>query len=133
MATTRYLSLAEVLDAHADVMERTGGSAQPPRSLSGLESALHRAQTAAHYRGADLIAQAARIAIGVSRAQAFLDGNKRTAIFAMQAFLHLNGITFRGDSLDGAMLLDALADPSVPDDEADTRFEVYLRAHCTGE
>ena len=78
---------------------------------------------------ADLIGQAARLAVGVSRAQAFLDGNKRTAFFAAAVFLNLNGLRFTGDSLAGAMLLDELADPSIGDDEADERFEAWLREH----
>src|SRR5215471_4521817 len=109
-------------------MEATGEDAQPPRSLPGLESALYRAQTAAYYNGADLIGQAARLATGISRAQAFLDGNKRTAFLVMAVFLHTNGQTFRGDPRAGAVLLDELADPAIGDDEADARFEAWLRA-----
>ena len=40
MAETRYLTLAEVLELHADVMQRTGSEPQPPRTLDGLSSAL---------------------------------------------------------------------------------------------
>ena len=131
MAEARYLTVAEVLELHADVMQRTGGEAQPPRTLDGLASALHRAATAGYYTGADLVGQAARLAVGVSRAQAFLDGNKRTAFFAAAVFLNLNGLRCTGDSLTGAMLLDDLADPSIDDDEADERFEAWLRANVT--
>ena len=129
MSEARYLTVAEVLELHADVMQRTGSEPQPPRTLDGLASALNRAATAGYYSGADLVGQAARLAVGVSRAQAFLDGNKRTAFFATAVFLNLNGLRFTGDSLAGAMLLDELADPSVCDDEADERFEAWLRAH----
>ena len=129
MSETRYLTLAEALELHADVMLRTGSEPQPPRTLDGLASALNRAAVAGYYAGADLIGQAARVAVGVSRAQAFLDGNKRTGFFAAVTFLNLNGLRFTGDSLTGAMLLEELADPSLGDDEADQRFEAWLREH----
>ena len=122
MSEARYLTLAEVLELHADVMQRTGSEPQPPRTLDGLSSALHRAATAGYYAGADLIGQAARLAVGISRAQAFLDGNKRTGFFVAVVFLNVNGLRCTGDSLAGAMLLDELADPSFGDDEADDRF-----------
>lgn len=131
MPEARYLTVAEVLELHVDVMQRTGSEPQPPRSLDGLASALNRAATAGYYAGADLVGQAARLAVGVSRAQAFLDGNKRTALFAAAVFLNVNGIRFTGDSLAGAMLLDALADPSISDDDADERFETWLREQVT--
>lgn len=132
MSETRYLTLAEALELHAEVMRRTGSEPQPPRTLDGLASALNRAAAAGYYAGADLIRQAARLAVGVSRSQAFLDGNKRTGFYAAVVFLNLNGLRCTGDSLAGAMLLDELADPSVGDDEADERFEAWLREHVAG-
>jgi prophage maintenance system killer protein len=131
VAETRYLTLAEALELHAEVMYRTGGEPQPPRTLDGLSSALNRAAAAGYYAGADLIGQTARLAVGVSRSQAFLDGNKRTGFFVAVTFLNLNGLRCTGDSLTGAMLLDELADPSVGDDEADERFEAWLREHTS--
>ena len=127
---TAYLSVVDVLDLHLEVMEATGSEPQPPRSLEALESALWRAAMAEQYAGADLIAQAARIATGISRAQAFLDGNKRTALATTATFLQMNGQPFRGDALEGAQLLEVLADPAIGDDEADERFEAWLRTWC---
>jgi death-on-curing protein len=131
MPETRYLNVAEALELHVEVMRRTGSAPQPPRTLDGLASALNRAEAAAYYAGADLIGQAARMAVGISRAQAFLDGNKRTGFFAAVTFLNLNGLRCTGDSLAGAMLLEELADISLGDDEADARFEAWLREHVT--
>lgn len=130
MAEVSYLHLAEVLELHAEVMVRTGSEPQPPRSLPGLESALNRAVAAGHYGGADLIGQAARLATGISRAQAFLDGNTRTAFYTAVTFLNLNGTRCTGNSLEGAQLLEVLADPAISDDEADARFEAWLRTWC---
>jgi len=62
----------------------------------------------------------------------FAGRSKRTGFYAAVVFLNLNGLRCTGDSLAGAMLLDELADPSVGDDEADERFEAWLREHVAG-
>lgn len=125
----RYLTVAETLELYVLTMQRTGSEPQPVRSMDGLSSAIHRAQTAAHYAGADVVAQAARLAVGISRAQAMLDGNKRLGYAAMATHLRLNGMRFHGDSLEGARVLESFADPRVSPDEADERFEDWLRKH----
>jgi death on curing protein len=56
-----------------------------------LESALARPETYAHYQDADLALQAAVLAHGIAEGQQFIDGNKRTALIGMLAFLEING------------------------------------------
>ena len=123
----RYLTIDDVLQLHVAVMEATGSYPQPLRSEGGLESAVKRAETFGYYQGADLVGQAARLGIGISRAQAFLEGNKRTAFAALDVFLRLNGLAFVGDPLELGRTLEALASPAISDDEADDRFEQWLR------
>jgi death on curing protein len=125
----RYLNSEEAMLLHIEIMERTGSASQGLRDSSLLSSALNRAQTAAFYSGADLIGQAARLATGLSRAQAFVEGNKRTAFAATTVFLKLNGQSFAGDPIQFAQQLDDLADPSVTEQDADDRFEAWLRDH----
>lgn len=125
----RDLDIKEALMLHVEIMERTGTESQGVRSVDLLESALNRPRTARYYAGADLIAQAARLAAGISRSQAFVEGNKRTAFVLAVAFLKLNGLTFASDPLQFAEQLDQLADPAIGDDEADERFEAWLRDH----
>jgi len=125
----RYLTLEEALLLHLEIMERTGSSPQGLRSEDALSSALNRAASAAHYLGLDPIGQAARLATGLSRAQAFVEGNKRTAYAVATIFLDLNGHEFTGDPIQFAQQLDELADPSVADQEADDRFEAWLRGN----
>lgn len=43
------------------------------------------------YLNADLPLQAAVLAHGIAEGQQFIDGNKRTALVAMLAFLEING------------------------------------------
>src|SRR3712207_1374736 len=89
---TVYLSTDDVIDLHARAVRATGDSPAGIRDHGGLESAVMRPRFLAHYGGADIISQAAALATGLSRAQAFVDGNKRVAYLAALVFLELNQI-----------------------------------------
>jgi death on curing protein len=93
----RYLSVLDVEALHVFIMEKTGDPPSPLRDRGLLEAAVTRPRMAAHYEDADLIQQAAILAVGISQAQAFIQGNKRTAFIAADLFLRINGRIFRGD------------------------------------
>src|SRR5918911_1173041 len=97
---TDWLSVTDVIAAHAVVMRRTGSAPAPLRDEGLLESAVMRPQMAAYYEEADLIRQAALLAAGIAQAQAFIDGNKRTALAAMEGFLRLNGFQCDADTME---------------------------------
>ena len=126
-----YLGLADVIAIHHHVMTGLGSNPAPFRAGGEglLESAVMRPQMAAHYEDADLIRQAALLAVGISQSQAFLDGNKRTAFGALRAFLRLNGNTFTAESLRVAEQLEAVAERTDSLDAATARFETWLRAN----
>ncbi len=88
----RYLTLGEVVVLHRAILESSGG-ASGIRDLGALESAL--AQPRATFGGADLHtslhAKAAALGFSLALNHPFLDGNKRVAHAAMEAFLILNG------------------------------------------
>jgi death-on-curing protein len=87
-----YLTLADVLELHALIIDATAAQAADQlRTRAGLESALARPQTYAHYQDADLALQAAVLAHGIAEGQYFIDGNKRTALITMLVFLEING------------------------------------------
>jgi death-on-curing protein len=87
-----YLTLGDVLELHALIIGATAAEAADQlRNETGLESALARPETYAHYQAADLALQAAVLAHGVAEGQQFIDGNKRTALIAMLTFLEING------------------------------------------
>jgi death-on-curing protein len=87
-----YLTLADVLELHALILGATATEAADQlRNRAGLERALARPETYAHYQDADLALQAAVLAHGIAEGQQFIDGNKRTALIAMLAFLEING------------------------------------------
>ena len=83
---------------------------------------------AAFYEGVDLIRQATLLAVGVAEAQAFLEGNKRTAYAVLDVFLRINGLALGGDPLDVAQELEALGARTDSLDAATERLEVWLRA-----
>lgn len=112
-------------------MERLGWAPAPLRAGGEglLESAILRPRFAAHYEDADLIRQAALLAVGISQAQAFLDGNKRTAFHATATFLLVNGLDITTvDALEMARQLNAVAERADALEAATERFEAWLRA-----
>lgn len=124
---TRYLTLADAIAIHEEIVQRTGGGFSPLRDERLLESALARPRMAAYYDQAHVVRQAALLAVAISQAQSFVDGNKRTAYACMEVFLYLNGFRFSGEPVEMAKQLEALA--SRPGNLADAtdRFETWLR------
>jgi death-on-curing protein len=88
-----FLTLAEVLALHGDQIARYGGK-PGVRDLGLLQSAL--AVPAATFGGEFLHASIHEIAAAylfhVVRNHPFIDGNKRTGLMAMLAFLGLNSL-----------------------------------------
>jgi death on curing protein len=84
---TDYLTVAEVLAMHVDLIERYGGS-HGVRDQGLLEAALYRPQTGYY---ADLIEEAAALWESLAQNHPFIDGNKRTAFAATYTFLAING------------------------------------------
>lgn len=130
MADFNYLTLAEVIEMHDRILEQMGQSGAHLRDEGALEAALMRARMAGYYEDADLIRQAALMAVGISQAQAFVDGNKRIAFGTMDVFLRLNGYKVRGEhSLSVARQLEAVAEREGTLSDATDRFEAWLRDH----
>ncbi len=122
-----YLTVTDILGLHEFIMAKTGYLSTSLRDEEGLESAAMRAQTAAYYEDTDLIRQAAILAVGISQAQAFVDGNKRTALIAMDTFLEENGSLFIGDDLMVTEHLVRIAEEINDREETTDAFEAWLR------
>lgn len=80
-----------MIDIHASEISKSGGTLGL-RDEGLLESALNRPVNLYHYSDVapDVTELAAAYAYGIVRNHPFLDGNKRTALIACQAFLKLN-------------------------------------------
>ena len=94
MTEPLFLTLAEVIEIHADQIRRYGGRAGL-RDLALLESAIGQpeASFAGEWLHADCYEMAAAYAYHLCHNHPFIDGNKRTALAAALVFLELNGIT----------------------------------------
>jgi death-on-curing protein len=87
-----YLGLDDALELYAAIIGgTTTEAAHQLRDRGGLESALGRPLSYAHYEEADIALQAAVLAHAIAESQTFIDGNKRLALVAMLTFLEVNG------------------------------------------
>src|ERR1700722_1946609 len=88
-----YLTLPDILDLYTLIIGALASEAADYlRNRDGLQGALARPETYAHYEAADLALQAAVLAHGIAESQPFIDGNKRMALVAMLTFLEINGL-----------------------------------------
>lgn len=96
MIEPSFLTLAEVIEIHADQVRRYGGQGGV-RDLGLLESALAQpeASFAAEWLHRDLYDMAAAYAYHLCQNHPFIDGNKRVALASALVFLELNGILLR--------------------------------------
>ena len=126
---TEYLSTDDVVDLYIIAVRATGDDPQGLRDRGLLESAVMRPQFLAHYGDADLFEQAAALANGISRSQAFVDGNKRAALQAVSIFLRIDGHRLPDDRLPFARLILEVADPGIDAAQAEERLAAWLREH----
>lgn len=91
MEQPAFLTREIIEQLHADSLQKFGGSAGI-RDEGMVCSALGSAEAAWFYGRGDLFQVAASYAFHIAEAQAFLDGNKRTAVAAALTFLAGNGV-----------------------------------------
>ena len=96
MSEPEFLTPAIVEQLHADSLALFGGSAGV-RDRGLVESALASARNTYLYGRGDVFDIAASYAFHIAEAQAWLDGNKRTAVAAALTFLKGNGVVPRID------------------------------------
>jgi death on curing protein len=84
----RFLQLEEVLALHSLALE-AGGGTDGVRDLGQVAAATSAPRNAYYDTLADL---ASVYVVGIAESQAFLDGNKRSALMCALSFLELNGI-----------------------------------------
>lgn len=111
-----WVPLAAVLAIHDRQIARHGG-APGLRDRAALEMGGARAMNLAAYTDASLAEIAAAYAFGISKAHAFVDGNKRTAFVTALAFLRLNGYAFRPPPVEGVKMMEDLASGQVSEAE----------------
>ena len=98
MREPEFLTPAIVEQLHTDSLTLFGGS-EGVRDRGLIESALASARNTCLYGHGDLYDIAATYAFHLAEAQAYLDGNKRTAVAAALTFLKGNDVLLRVDDL----------------------------------
>jgi death-on-curing protein len=115
-----------VIAFHEELLSAHGGLPGLP-DRGKLEAALQRPINLAHYEGVDDVSTlAAAYLIGVAKAHAFSDANKRTAWMTARLFLSLNGAALKFDAVDALRLVVGAADSSVTLDAAAEWFRARL-------
>lgn len=121
-----WLPKALMLALHAASIARFGGSVGL-RSEALLESALARPRQLYAYGEAPTFADlAAAYGVGLVKNHPFVDGNKRTGLLAIRAFLFRNGIGFQPGVDDSARVIEAVAAGTTR--EAD--LAAWIRTHA---
>jgi death on curing protein len=129
MTVPHYLTVAEVVVIHDEIMRHTGYQPEGLRDEGLLESALMRGQAAAYYEDADLVRQAVLMALGISQNQPFVDGNKRAAFAVLDIVLRVNGLALNAPPLEIARALESLANPDRDRSTETERLIAWLREH----
>mgnify|MGYP001791786806 CR=1 FL=1 len=122
------LGVGDLLGLYADAFGCTEvQAADLLRDRPGLEAAVARPATYAHYKRADLPLQAAVLAHGIAEGQFFIDGNKRAALVAMRVFLLINGFNVGGSQADRATWILDLSERGTDAEEKIERLVETLR------
>jgi death-on-curing protein len=120
-----WLSRDALLAAHDEQLAEHGGAAGI-RDLNLFESALARPQNLAAYEEPNAARLAASYAFGIAKNHPFIDGNKRTALVALEAFLALNGFSLEASDADCVVAILRLAEGDL--DEA--ALADWIRKHA---
>jgi death-on-curing protein len=125
--TPRWLTTAIVTAIHDEAIYEFGGLAGI-RDIGLLESALDRPRNRLAYQPkSTLFELAASLCAGVTKNHPFIEGNKRTALLATQAFLFLNGYALEPGEEDEVLTLVAVANGSL----AERELATWLRRNST--
>jgi death on curing protein len=118
----KWIGTDIVLAIHDELLVAYGG-ADGIRDRGGLESALARPLNLTVYTTPDIADLAAIYAVGISQAQAFIEGNKRTAWTVARTFLRLNGYDLECGKVEAIIVMMCIAKNEI----GATEFAKWLR------
>ena len=126
--TPDFLQIHEVLEIHADQIERYGGHGGL-RDAAALLSAIAILESGAggEYFHRDLFEMAAAYLFHIVQSHPFVDGNKRTGLAAALVFLGLNGVEIEADEDELAGFVLAIA----RGEHDKAAIAEYLRKHSS--
>ena len=111
-----WLDPEALIAAHEEQLAEHGGAAGL-RDRGLFESALARPQNLAVYGDPDVATLAAAYGFGLAKNHAFIDGNKRVALLAMESFLLLNGYQLTTDDAQIVLVILSVAASSFDQNE----------------
>ena len=111
-----WLDPQALLAAHDEQLAEHGG-ASGIRDQGLFESALARPQNLAAYGDPDAADLAASYTFGLAKNHAFIDGNERTALVALESFLLLNGFELLADDGQVVMVILSVASDAFNENE----------------
>ncbi len=94
-----FLTKKDVLKIHRRTIDEHGGISGI-RDESALQSAVFAPENRFYYENSDVFDCAAAYAFHLSKAHAFIDGNKRVAAVSAEVFLLINGFAIIADEKD---------------------------------
>ncbi|MCL2825437.1 MAG: type II toxin-antitoxin system death-on-curing family toxin [Polyangiaceae bacterium] len=129
-----FVTVNQVVKWHEDVVDETGGS-QGVRDLGLLESAIVRPwQVVFGYLAHPSVAHmAAALVTGIIQNHPFIDGNKRTGLFAGLAFLDANGFPIPEPSDRWVQVAEDVACHRIDIDELAAKFAAAMGTECPVE
>ena len=120
-----WITEAVVLAIHDEQLAQHGG-ATGLRDGGLLQSALARPKQRATYTAPDIAEMAALHGLAIAQNHPFVDGNKRTALVALELFLALNGHSLAASDADAVLAVLAMAAGTISDDD----FITWVRRHA---
>lgn len=120
-----WITEAVVLAIHDEQLAQHGG-ATGLRDGGLLQSALARPRQRGAYAAPDLAELAALHGLAIAQNNPFIDGNKRTALVALELFLALNGHSLAASDADAVLAVLAMATGTISDDD----FIAWARRHA---
>ena len=103
------------------------GGASGLRNDEWLQNALQQPMNKWQQESADTFECAAAYAYSIAKANAFVDGNKRTAFVTSVTFLRLNGWHFVAEAAEGVASMEGLASGEVSEE----KFTSWLERSST--
>lgn len=111
-----WLDPNDLLAAHDEQLAEHGG-ASGVRDFGLFESALARPQNLLAYGDPDAADLAAAYGFGLAKNHAFIDGNKRIALVALESFLALNGFVLTASDEQAVLVILSVASGAFNQDD----------------
>src|SRR5437870_3952927 len=120
-----FIAKEKVMEIQKRAIDEFGGL-HGIRDEGGLESALMAVENRHYYENADIAGCAATYGFHITKAHAFIDGNKRTAAAVMLTFLIANGAQLSASEDQLYDFFISIAESSLSRDQAEEKLRSWI-------